>query len=564
MLGVHIDYLGLHNEMQRWRDAYEGGDNFVQRYLEKYSDKEADADFQLRRKRAYCPNLCAAAINEYLNRFVSGLSKVTRKGNATYLQQLQGKGGGVTGHGDKMDMFLAEEVLKELMPMGRVGIFVDNFREVGETLADQNSRPYFVLYRREQIKNWRYDHLGLSHLHLEYKTQTYDDDGFPKGTADRELKLIRREGFVEYQELEGDSEVNSGRLELPRIPFVDLWISTPLMRDIVNHQIALLNIESSDVQYILEANFPFLVQQFEKTYQYQRMLSEQDEEFREYNNDNATHEAAHGKEDAKGEHLGHNRGMVYGRNLNAPAFIHPSSEPLTASMKKQEQIEQQIRKILMLSLINMQGVSASQQSRSEANQTVESGLYVLGQVLERAEQELAEIWAMYMGVEPATITYPTRYAILTEEEINQIVKRYRDTLTLVPSRTYQMEIAMEVVNNLLPHLTYEQFSKIEKELSEFTTLVADPDIVRENVEQGLLSHQLGAKLNLYPPEDLAVAKEEHIQRLKEIQAAQTPVEVVRGVDDSASEGDNTAKDDKEGKPQRGDGKNITAKPGDDD
>ena len=50
-------------------------------------------------------------------------------------------------------------------------------------------------------------------------------------------------------------------LELTRIPFVLLDIGDSMIKDVVNHQIALLNLVSSDVNYALKSNFPFYVEQ---------------------------------------------------------------------------------------------------------------------------------------------------------------------------------------------------------------------------------------------------------------------------------------------------------------
>ena len=50
-------------------------------------------------------------------------------------------------------------------------------------------------------------------------------------------------------------------LELTRIPFVLLDIGDSMIKDVVNHQIALLNLGSGDVNYALKANFPFYVEQ---------------------------------------------------------------------------------------------------------------------------------------------------------------------------------------------------------------------------------------------------------------------------------------------------------------
>ena len=61
-----------------------------------------------------------------------------------------------------------------------------------------------------------------------------------------------------------DRDGNPGgpiELELTRIPFVMMDIRDSLLKDICNHQIALLNLLSSDVNFALKANFPFYIEQ---------------------------------------------------------------------------------------------------------------------------------------------------------------------------------------------------------------------------------------------------------------------------------------------------------------
>lgn len=47
------------------------------------------------------------------------------------------------------------------------------------------------------------------------------------------------------------------------MPFVMAGITKSILRDIANYQIALLNIESSDLQYITDANFTFYVEPYD-------------------------------------------------------------------------------------------------------------------------------------------------------------------------------------------------------------------------------------------------------------------------------------------------------------
>jgi len=73
--------------------------------------------------------------------------------------------------------------------------------------------------------------------------------------------------YLQFYNLEGTPVDQYGEpagpteLELTRIPFVLLDINGSLIKDVAQHQIALLNLGSSDVSYALRSNFPFYVEQ---------------------------------------------------------------------------------------------------------------------------------------------------------------------------------------------------------------------------------------------------------------------------------------------------------------
>ena len=102
---------------------------------------------------------------------------------------------------------------------------------------------------------------------LNFDQRTY----LPTTTVERfrMLWIDRDTGLVNLQFLDTagnpiDRDGNPAgavELELTRIPFVLLDIGDSMIKDVVNHQIALLNLGSGDVNYALKANFPFYVEQ---------------------------------------------------------------------------------------------------------------------------------------------------------------------------------------------------------------------------------------------------------------------------------------------------------------
>ena len=110
--------------------------------------------------------------------------------------------------------------------------------------------------------------------------------------------------------------------------------------------------------------------------------------------------------------VGTTYGMTYGKNLNQPAFINPSPDPLRASMQLQEKMEGDIRRIVQLAVENL---ASSAEAKSKDNQGLEAGLSFIGLVLEHGERLISEYWAAYEQSDPTkrqipTVKYPDRYS----------------------------------------------------------------------------------------------------------------------------------------------------------
>ena len=67
-------------------------------------------------------------------------------------------------------------------------------------------------------------------------------------------------------------------------------------------------------------------------------------------------------------------GRRYGKGLERPGFIHPSSEPLEVSMAKQKELKEDIRTLIGLNLASLQSRRASAESKQEDVRTKEEGL----------------------------------------------------------------------------------------------------------------------------------------------------------------------------------------------
>ena len=411
----HPEYLYHQTDWQLWRDTYDGGDNFVTKYLEKYTAREATADYNTRKSLTPIPTFAKAAVNDIRNAIYQRMSDVSRVGGSRgYQQAIQGNQGGVDNHGTGMGAFLGFEALTELLTMGRVGIYVDNHMATGYTVADSpKAMPYLYTYQIEDILSWTTskhdedsefqavllrdrvidyttpDNLGLSHQIM-----------LPQGDMER-MRLVYINPvtkLVNVRFYNNDSipvdpisnqPTTAGPIELnmTRIPFVMLDIGDSLLKDVCKHQIALLNLCSSDVSYALKSNFPFYVEQ--------KDLRDVGSHLKLGNNPDNT--ASNGGQGGKQNELevGPTQGRAYDLNTDRPGFIHPSSEPLEASIKLQEKLEDDIRKLVNLAVSNKTGRAISGDSKEMDNQGLEAGLSFIGLVLETAERKIATYWSTY-------------------------------------------------------------------------------------------------------------------------------------------------------------------------
>jgi hypothetical protein len=158
-------------------------------------------------------------------------------------------------------------------------------------------------------------------------------------------------------------------LELNRIPFVMLDIGGSLIKDVAQHQIALLNLGSSDVAYALRSNFPFYVEQKDL-----RAVGSHLKNAATADGTATTGGQGAGETDIK---AGATHGRAYDKGMQQPAFINPSAEPLRASLELQDRLKRDIRELVNLA-VSALAVRASAESKAMDNQGLEAGLSYIG------------------------------------------------------------------------------------------------------------------------------------------------------------------------------------------
>lgn len=527
---THPDYQHQLHDWIKWRYTYESGTAFIMKYLKQFTNREDPDDFCMRRDITYCPAFAKAALDEVKNSIYQRMADVARTGGSKkYQAACNGNNGGVDLCGSSMNYYIGCNVLEEMLKMKKVGVYVDMSDNVGKSQADSATKhPYLYTYITEDIRAWKMDETEdrtqFQSVLLREHVYEYDlQFGFPTDYVERYRRIWKENGKVYFAFYNGaggminklgEPITEPTQLNIPVVPFVLFEISDSLMKNIANYQIALLNLASADMIYALKANFPFFIEQVDSRANSSHLRPGADG-------------TAEGAEIAttKEVRVGVARGRQYPKGMNAPAFIHPSSEPMTASMEKQDQLKGEIRQLLALSLANLKGPRmASAESKSKDEASLESGLSYIGMTLENGERKVAEIWSYYEGDKTvATVNYPQTYTLRTEQDRRTESEQLGKLLPMIPSATYQKTVGKKLATTLLgASSSKETMEKIYGEIDKSPGFSSDPITIASDLQNGLVSNETASLLRGYPEGEAKKAEKDHENRLKRIQAAQAP------------------------------------------
>lgn len=546
----HPEYLEDELYWYDWRDCYAGGPRFIRRNLKEFSNRETKQDFLNRRWYTPSPSYAKAAVNDIRNSIFQRLRDVMRRGGSdSYMRAAAGEIGGVDNKGSSMQAFLGVEVLTELLVMGRTGVYVDMPQLSGfRTMADEgNARPYCYSYKVEDILSWavakpeepgHFTAVLLRDKGIDYNQGFTDGVYLPSGSYTRyrflwidpvdhqvRMKLMDEEdNTIDLNGNLTDAD-NVIKLELDRIPFHMLSIGGSLLKDVYKHQTALLNLCSSDIAYALKANFPFYTEQRDtRNVGAHLKMGTVD--------DDGTTNTSDNSEVGDEARVGTTHGRYYDMKAERPGFIHPSPEPLMASMKLQEKLEDDIRKLVNLAVQNKIGQRAvSAEAMKLSDQGLEAGLSFIGLVLENAERQIAEFWAAYESKDPAqrkiaTIKYPDRYSLKDDGDRIKEATDLAELMYTVPGKEVKKELAKQIVTTLLAgRVNTSTIDKIFSEIDKAGYATSDPDTIMRAVEQGLCGEETGSEALGFNPDEFLKAREDRAARLKAIadsQAAAKP------------------------------------------
>jgi hypothetical protein len=456
-------------------------------------------------------------------------------------------------------------------------VYIDmpNFDSQSTLAAYQKApRPYLYRYIAEDIVNWafvtRENELFFTHLLLrERRFQIDEYSGLPSGEEEvfRFLKLTPQGVLVQFWQRnekasnpkrDSDILLSETVLDLPMIPFVLFDIGNSLLRDVADYQIGLLNLASSDLYYALKSNFPFYTEQYDQKVEdlYKnrgpvtnivQTTGNIPEAATERSGDRKVKDALNDPQEIT---VGTTHGRRYPIGGERPDFIHPSPEPLMASMKKQEQMRQEIRELLNLALSNVAPGHASAASKQVDQVGLESGLAAMGLELEGGERQIARIWEYYLNAkdDPAQVVYPTTYSLKTDEQRMTEADAKAKLKVAVPSKTFQKLMAIGIADTLFEgKVPNEQLESVHKEVMDANYITSDPDEIKIDMDLGLVTAETASNARGYDgPKEVPKAQEEHAQRLATIAIAQSKgggIGAARGVD--AGPGDNSADQEKQ-------------------
>lgn len=522
----HPDYLFDSNQWQLWRDTFNGGEEYLHKYLVYFSDRETYADYTSRKSLTPIPTFAKAAVLDVRNSIFQRLVDVERMGGSdNYHSAVKGEKGGVTGKGQSMNSFMGIDVLTELLVMGRVGIFVDAPATTPLTTAEAVRPPYMYLYRVEDILSWAEEDPEKpgqfkAVLLRDYTMQFEDSYGgvpLPSGTRKERLRLMWKDadGVVYFRLYDAESKnpilvdghfdlLGTVKLDIPHIPFVMPSIGDSLLKDGASYQKSLLNLLSRAVDYDLRSNTPFLtIQQELQTV--------------------GTHlkkpgmagTAANGGQHAEDqeERIGGGAGRYYDKGTNKPEYVAPPTEPLLASIRLQEKMEDDIRRIINLSVTQKSGSrTESGEAKKMSSQGLEAGLSFIGTVMQQAEQLIATYWSAYEDTKSpkiATIAYPKRYVLKDEQDRLDEAKGLIAIIDSIPCELARKATAKKIVTLLLGSTsTSEEIDAMHKEIDKNGYTSADLLRLTFAVEKGLVSKDTASHSMGYGKDEVEKARKD--------------------------------------------------------
>ena len=511
-----------------WRYCYEGGRIFRDEYLEEFVGsvgQEGKEAFERRRSLTPIPSYAKKAVNNVKNAIARRLSAVDRDGGSDLYQNLvNGIGRGVDLKGASMKTFITKKILPELLVLGSTGVLVDApviRPQAGRSVVTRADvprifQPYLCRFPIEAIpiaipapvespSDW-------SHVLVEVRKHEFN---LLKGEQDctstyryfwLEDEDPARMGRVNtiFLDINGEAISEVIQLNLTQIPFVMYEIDNSLMTDVCSYQIALLNMMSADSSSAIDSNFTFLTKQ-------------------ESGADMGDHLDEEG--DADAVRVGSDRGLKYGKGQERPGFISPPSEPLTASVELRREMKKEVHELVLGILEDMGG---SVDDRLDGEGSIEAGLKIIGEELERGETRIVDHFSTYEERRPsqrqvATISYPESWSLKTDKQRLDEAKDFFGMAKVVVGEKNKKHLIKKGTKSLNHGLmSAEDLNELLTEIDQSPVGLADPTVIIPAHDSGILCKEtsaaaLGAK---DPKKEAECSQAEAVERANMVSQAQ--------------------------------------------
>ncbi|MDH3443227.1 MAG: hypothetical protein OEN50_04825, partial [Deltaproteobacteria bacterium] len=547
----HTDYWLRVQQWELFRDVLIGGDYFAQKYVRQMPG-EPDLDFNSRKLLTYNPGHAATAVYEVRDSIFQRMDAVRRSGGpANYGKSVAGMLGGVDLNMSTMNFFMGEKVLTELLFMGRVGIFVDSpDNEVLRELSLEETRdmhPYLYIYKAEDIVNWEWflrdNELQLRYLRLRLRRDQglYPTSNTGFGGAGDAFEAEFRDFFVDDSgqvfTVQMDKDLNP--LSEPilttadRIPFVWLEMAAPLLRDVARYQIALLNLESTDIGFLHSTNFNILARKYDPYSEFanQMRASTITDPLPPEPDDTTTSTDRVDDPTRKGANptqlpIGSSDGLQVHKDVDYPQYLFPSDVPIRASMDKQENIKKDIKRLVnkaasaARSRFSVRGGATSNYTQGDES-GLNTGLSAIGNIMETAERQAGRIWRNYEPGPHISVHYPRRYSLRTDDERRKDANDYIESSNLVPVHEFRKHMQQEAATIYLSgKVSDAELDTVLEKISQSEFPTADPKQLRDDVELGLVSRGGASEARGYADGEADKAEEERVVRDSAKMAAQ--------------------------------------------
>lgn len=475
-----------------WRFCYAGGRLFREEFLQRFDDRENEAEYIRRRSLTPIPAYAKTAINNVKNSVIRRLPDIRRSGGTKKWQDaVAGVGRGVDRRGSSMNAFIAKKILAELLVMGRTGVLVDapalpdgmTQDEVPESFS-----PWLNSYRVEFIHNlvpadvdspsdWSSVKLENNRRQIDPVTgENVVVSGFRKYwlDADRDNK-VNLQDFNESDEATGEIR----HLNIDAIPLVLFSIDQSLMADACSYQISFLNLISAATSYSIDSSYSFLT--------------------RQRGGDDAGEWLIGEEEDTE---TGRNKGLFYPKGMDRPGYISPDSAPVLTSLEQQREMKKTIED-LVLGAISEIGEGS-----------VEAGLASIGMCVQIGESRLWDHYTTFEARDAARrrmpiVDYPDTWSMKSDEERLKEGIEFLNLGNLLIGQDAKKQAQFDAADRFWRgKISTEDLNKIKKTMADAPYSIADPDVVIKAKKEGIFTTETTAlALGANPGEGKAATEE---------------------------------------------------------